>query len=201
MKCRLSWLADDTSVGAVVDIFEGKGCLIQWNPDELDTRNDKSQSSTRTHTKSSAWSRLILYTSISKYRRATLLLFSTWGGLSKDFTQRYTSRKHEAVDTLQQEKYFLDIWKKKGWKWTETESGTGTGLPERLWKIHPWRWGEFDWQGPDQRDRILKFALPDLEVGLYYLLSYPSLNKFHCCTFGYFYKLILQVGQTCKPVT
>lgn len=103
--------------------------------------------------------------------------------------------------TLQQEKYFLDIWKKKGWKWTETESGTGTGLPERLWKIHPWRWGEFDWQGPDQCDRILKFALPDLEVGLYYLLSYPSLNKFHCCTFGYFYKLILQVGQTCKPVT
>lgn len=99
MKCRLSWLADDTSVGAVVDIFEGKGCLIQWNPDELDTRNDKSQSSTRTHTKSSACSRLILYTSISKYRRATLLLFSTWGGLSKDFTQRYTSRKHEAVDT------------------------------------------------------------------------------------------------------
>lgn len=61
MKCCLSRLADDTRVGAVVDIFEGKGCLIQWNPDKLDIRNNKSQSSTWTHTKSFTCSRLILY--------------------------------------------------------------------------------------------------------------------------------------------
>lgn len=169
MKCCLSQLADDTRVGAVVDIFEGKGCLIQWNPDKLDIRNNKSQRSTWTCTKSFTCSGLILYISISKCRRATLLFSSTWGGLRKDCLEVHIKKTWGSRHTAAR-KVLLGHMKEKrmkanrNWKWNRFTRKTVEDPSlemRRTWLTRPWRaWQNFE------------ITLSDLEVGLYYLLSF-----------------------------
>ena len=58
---------------------------------------------------------------------------------------------------LQQGKFRLNIRKK--FFTVRAVKKNGTGFPERLWDLHPWRCSNFNWLGPEQLAVTLKSAL------------------------------------------
>lgn len=76
-------------------------------------------------------------------------------GKSGFFSEGHNKSLKSTMKGQRQWRFKLKI-RKKFWLWPKT----GTGYPERLWDLHPWRCPKFNWQGLEQPAVTLKLALP-----------------------------------------